>query len=105
MSCAGTLCRSLLCAQIRRELIRRRNSVDVCHDIARRAATGDHGLGRSGHGMEDLKDRAVRGGLARLCGQALAFALRLGFLVVMARLLDPDEFRTGRDGDRRHRCL
>ena len=42
--------------------------------------------------MEDLKDRAVRGGLARLCGQALAFALRLGFLVVMARLLDPDDF-------------
>jgi len=42
--------------------------------------------------MEDLKGRAVRGGVARLCGQALAFALRLGFLVVMARLLGPDDF-------------
>ena len=49
-------------------------------------------LGNREHGMEDLKDRVVRGGLARLCGQALAFAFRLGFLVVMARLLEPDDF-------------
>ena len=42
--------------------------------------------------MEDLKERAVRGGLARLCGQAANLVLRLGFMVVMARLLDPQDF-------------
>lgn len=42
--------------------------------------------------MEDLKARAVRGGLVRLVGQATNFATRLGFVVIMARLLDPGEF-------------
>jgi O-antigen/teichoic acid export membrane protein len=42
--------------------------------------------------MKDLKERAVRGGLARLCGQAANLVLRLGFMVLMARLLDPEEF-------------
>jgi PST family polysaccharide transporter len=42
--------------------------------------------------MEDLKARTVRGGFAKLCGQAGNLALRLGFLVIMARLLDPEDF-------------
>src|SRR6266850_4689594 len=42
--------------------------------------------------MKDLKERAVRGGLARLCGQAANLVLRLGFMVLMARLLDPEDF-------------
>jgi PST family polysaccharide transporter len=42
--------------------------------------------------MQDLKARAVRGGFAKLCGQAANLALRLGFLVIMARLLDPEDF-------------
>ena len=42
--------------------------------------------------MEDLKERTVRGGFAKLCGQAANFALRLGSLVVLARLLDPEDF-------------
>jgi PST family polysaccharide transporter len=42
--------------------------------------------------MKDLKVRVLRGGFARLCGQAVTFALRLVFLVVMARLLSPDDF-------------
>ena len=42
--------------------------------------------------MKDLKERAVRGGLARLCGQAVNLVLRLGFMVIMARLLDPEDF-------------
>ena len=42
--------------------------------------------------MKDLKERAVRGGLARLCGQAANLVLRLGFMVIMARLLDPEDF-------------
>jgi O-antigen/teichoic acid export membrane protein len=42
--------------------------------------------------MKDLKERAVRGGLARLCGQAANLVLRLSFMVIMARLLDPEDF-------------
>jgi O-antigen/teichoic acid export membrane protein len=42
--------------------------------------------------MEDLKGRAVRGGLARLCGQAGTLVLRVGFMVIMARLLNPEDF-------------
>jgi O-antigen/teichoic acid export membrane protein len=42
--------------------------------------------------MEDLKQRTVRGGLAKLCGQAANLGLRLGFMVIMARLLDPQDF-------------
>ena len=43
-------------------------------------------------GMRDLKQKALRGGVARLCGQAINFALRIGFLVLLARLLDPKDF-------------
>ena len=42
--------------------------------------------------MEDLKQRTVRGGLAKLCGQAANFTSSLGFLVMLARLLDPKDF-------------
>ena len=40
----------------------------------------------------DLKGKALRGGVAKLCGQAVNFALRLGFLMVLARLLSPRDF-------------
>jgi PST family polysaccharide transporter len=42
--------------------------------------------------MQDLKERTVRGGLARLCAQAANFVLRVGSLMVLARLLDPKDF-------------
>lgn len=42
--------------------------------------------------MEDLKQRVVRGGVAKLCGQGANLVLRLGFLAVMARLLSPEDF-------------
>ncbi len=42
--------------------------------------------------MEDLKGRAIRGGFARLCGQAINFVLRIISLVVLSRLLDPKDF-------------
>ena len=42
--------------------------------------------------MQDLKRVALRGGLAKLFGQAGNFALRLGFITVLARLLRPDDF-------------
>lgn len=42
--------------------------------------------------MKDLKQRAIRGGLARLCGQAANFLIRGGSLMILARLLGPKEF-------------
>jgi len=40
----------------------------------------------------DLKGRTVRGGLARLCAQGASFVLRVGSLMVLARLLAPKDF-------------
>lgn len=42
--------------------------------------------------MKDLKEKTVRGGLARLCAQAADFVLRLLSLMVLARLLSPKDF-------------
>ena len=42
--------------------------------------------------MEDLKGRAVRGGFAKLCGQLADFVLRMLSMVVLARLLTPEDF-------------
>jgi O-antigen/teichoic acid export membrane protein len=42
--------------------------------------------------MKDLKQRTLRGGLARLCAQAANFLLRGGSLMILARLLGPKEF-------------
>jgi PST family polysaccharide transporter len=42
--------------------------------------------------VKDLKERTIRGGLARLCTQAANFLLRLGSLVILARLLEPKDF-------------
>src|SRR3954468_13038292 len=42
--------------------------------------------------MKDLKERTIRGGFARLLAQGANFFLRIGSLMIMARLLGPDEF-------------
>lgn len=42
--------------------------------------------------MKDLKSKTVRGGIARLCAQAANFTVRIGSLMVLARLLSPKEF-------------
>jgi O-antigen/teichoic acid export membrane protein len=42
--------------------------------------------------MEDLKGKTIRGGLARLCSQAASFLLRVGSLMILARLLGPKDF-------------
>jgi O-antigen/teichoic acid export membrane protein len=42
--------------------------------------------------MEDLKAKAIRGGLARLCAQGATLVLRVGSLMVLARLLGPKDF-------------
>jgi len=42
--------------------------------------------------MQDLKSKAIRGGLARLCAQAANLFLRVGSLMVLARLLGPKDF-------------
>ena len=42
--------------------------------------------------MEDLKVQTIRSGFARLCGENAGFVLRMAFLIIMARLLDPKDF-------------
>jgi PST family polysaccharide transporter len=42
--------------------------------------------------MQDLKERTIRGGVARMCAQAANFLLRVGSLMILARLLSPKDF-------------
>ena len=42
--------------------------------------------------VEDLRRRVVRAGVSKLLGQGAIFVLRLGFLAIMARLLQPEDF-------------
>jgi O-antigen/teichoic acid export membrane protein len=42
--------------------------------------------------VKNLKEKTIRGGFARLCAQAANFILRLGSLMVLARLLTPKDF-------------
>ena len=42
--------------------------------------------------MQDLKSKTIRGGVARLCAQGASFLLRVGSLMVLARLLGPKDF-------------
>jgi PST family polysaccharide transporter len=41
---------------------------------------------------DDLKRKTVKGGVAKLGGQAANFVLRLAYLMIMARLLTPEQF-------------
>jgi len=42
--------------------------------------------------MEDLKERTIRGGFAKICTQAVNVLLHVGSLMVLARLLEPKDF-------------
>jgi len=42
--------------------------------------------------MKDLKERTIRGGLARFCAQGASFVIRVGALMILARLLGPRDF-------------
>src|SRR5690349_8238735 len=42
--------------------------------------------------MGNFKEKTIRGGVAKVGAQATTFLLRLGSLVVLARLLDPKDF-------------
>src|SRR6202012_5632660 len=42
--------------------------------------------------MKDLREKTIRGGLARLCAQGANFFLRLVSLMILARLLGPKDF-------------
>jgi O-antigen/teichoic acid export membrane protein len=42
--------------------------------------------------MKDVKEKAIRGGLAKVCAQGANLALRVGSLMVLARLLNPKDF-------------
>ena len=49
-------------------------------------------LNTNGTAMQDLKGKTIRGGLARLFAVGAGFLLRLGSLMVLARLLGPKDF-------------
>jgi O-antigen/teichoic acid export membrane protein len=42
--------------------------------------------------MKNLKEKTLRAGFAKACAQGLNFIFRVGSLMVLARLLDPDDF-------------
>jgi PST family polysaccharide transporter len=42
--------------------------------------------------MKDLKQRTLQSGVVKLCSQGVNFLLRLGSLMILARLLDPKDF-------------
>lgn len=42
--------------------------------------------------MKDLKQRVIRGGFAKICSQGASFLVRIGSLMILARLLDPKDF-------------
>jgi O-antigen/teichoic acid export membrane protein len=42
--------------------------------------------------MKDLKEKTIRGGVARVAAQAASFILRVGSLMILARVLGPREF-------------
>jgi O-antigen/teichoic acid export membrane protein len=42
--------------------------------------------------MKDLKRRTIRGGIAKMCAQGANYAFRIGSLMVLARLLSPNDF-------------
>jgi O-antigen/teichoic acid export membrane protein len=42
--------------------------------------------------MQDLKEKTIRGGFAKICSQGANFALRIGSLMILGRLLDPKDF-------------
>jgi O-antigen/teichoic acid export membrane protein len=42
--------------------------------------------------MSDLKAKALRGGFAKMCAQALNFSLRIGSMMILARALEPSDF-------------
>src|SRR6266446_6491770 len=42
--------------------------------------------------MKDLKQRVIRGGAAKICAQGTNFLIRIGSLMILARLLDPKDF-------------
>jgi len=42
--------------------------------------------------MKDLKQKTIRGGFAKLIGQALNFTVGAAYIMAVARLLDPEDF-------------
>ncbi len=56
-----------------------------------RSATADQHL-RTDHLLSDLKGRTVSSGVVTFIAQGIKFALNLGFTVLMARLVAPDDF-------------
>jgi O-antigen/teichoic acid export membrane protein len=42
--------------------------------------------------MKDFKQRVIRGGFAKICSQGVSFLIRIGSMMILARLLNPKDF-------------
>src|SRR5262245_54023804 len=42
--------------------------------------------------MYELKTKAIRGGVAKVCAQTANFGFRLALIIILARLLNPADF-------------
>ena len=42
--------------------------------------------------MKDLRERTIHAGFVRICAQGASLLIRVGSLIVLARLLDPSDF-------------
>ena len=55
-------------------------------------ASGEQAAGLAGHELRDLKGKTARGALVSTISQGANFALRIGSMVVLARILTPSDF-------------
>jgi len=60
--------------------------------ITRTADTSADAAATPAQPVDDLRQNAIRGALARICAQVVGLLLRVGSLTVLARLLDPKDF-------------
>src|SRR5437667_6702408 len=66
------------------DMRRRSTAASWCCDL--------HLFGNCESAMKDLKEKTIRGGVARMGAQVANFTLRIGSLVILARLLGPKDF-------------
>jgi O-antigen/teichoic acid export membrane protein len=68
-------------------------AVNWCSELKEKFSAGSPDMDSPrGNGVKDLKGRTIRGGFAKICSQAANFILRIGSLMILARLLNPRDF-------------
>ena len=68
------------------------NANRIVQELPTSVAAGSHRFFDTEHLKADLKERSVRGGAVTMVGQAVKFVIRMASVVILARLLTPEEF-------------